>query len=152
MGSNNQKSATLGMPHGTANNRLRKNLLFKYITQAGDNFCFKCGTKIEAVDDLSVEHKEPWEGRSADLFWDLDNIAFSHLTCNRPHNRGGEKLRKVGPPDTSWCITCQAFKPNEDFWKSNRTWSGFEKYCKQHHNEKRERRRQNRREQHLPIQ
>ena len=55
----------LGMPHGTANAKLRKNLLFKYVKKSGENFCHKCGAEIELVDDLSIEHKLPWEGRDA---------------------------------------------------------------------------------------
>lgn len=87
MGSNAQKAATLGMPHGTANNRLRKSIMFKYVKMAGENYCYRCGAEICSVDDISIEHKEPWEGVSADLFFDLDNISFSHNRCNVPHNR-----------------------------------------------------------------
>lgn len=82
------------MPHGTASNRLRKSIMFKYVVMAGENFCFKCGAEIESVDDLSIEHKEPWEGVSPELFFDLDNIAFSHLRCN------GVDRRKF-PPKTA---------------------------------------------------
>lgn len=84
MNSNNKKNITLGMPHGTASNRLRKNILFNLLKKHGENVCFKCSEVIDKVEDLSIEHKKPWEGISADLFWDLDNIAFSHMFCNRP--------------------------------------------------------------------
>lgn len=82
--SNEKKTATLGMPHGTATGRLRKNILFHLLRKYGESVCFKCSQDIERVEDLSIEHKKPWEGVSADLFWDLDNIAFSHLRCNLP--------------------------------------------------------------------
>lgn len=71
------------MPFGTACNRLRKRILFKYIEKAGENFCFKCGQKIKTVEELSIEHKIPWEGKFSKLFWDLNNIAFSHRKCNK---------------------------------------------------------------------
>lgn len=85
--SNEKKSNTLGMSHGTACNRLRKNILFSLLTKLNENVCFRCGKTIVSVDELSIEHKQPWEGISADLFWDLDNIAFSHLGCNSAAGR-----------------------------------------------------------------
>jgi len=83
--SNEKKSATLGMPFGTACNRLRKNILFSLLVRLQENVCFKCGELILSVNDLSIEHKQPWEGRDSNLFWDLNNIAYSHLGCNLPH-------------------------------------------------------------------
>lgn len=40
--------------------------------------------KINTVDELSIEHKEPWENSDnpKELFFNLDNISFSHLKCN----------------------------------------------------------------------
>lgn len=76
------KSKQLGMPFGTANHRLRKQLLFRYVVRCGDNFCYKCTLEITTIEDFSIEHKKPWQGISNDLFWDLDNIAYSHLKCN----------------------------------------------------------------------
>ncbi len=93
MGKNTKKAETLGMPHGTASNRLRKSIMFKYVVMAGDNYCFKCGAEIESVSELSIEHKEPWEGVSSDLFFDLDNIAFSHLRCNSGSRRDSGRLK-----------------------------------------------------------
>ena len=83
MKSTELKTRQLGMPFGTASNKLRKLILFKYIKMAGEDMCFKCGKKISIVDDLSIEHKIPWQGKTNDLFWNLDNIAFSHLKCNK---------------------------------------------------------------------
>jgi 5-methylcytosine-specific restriction endonuclease McrA len=104
MGSNEKKAATLGMPHGTAVGRLRKNILYSILKRINENICFRCKLPIGTVDDLSVEHIKPWEGVSAELFWDLNNIAFSHIRCNVPHKRhGGIFLRKIGPEGTSWC-------------------------------------------------
>ena len=69
---------------GTASSRLKKELLFKYVKKAGDNYCFQCGTEIETTDELSVEHKIPWldSNDPVELFFNLENIAFSHLECN----------------------------------------------------------------------
>jgi len=132
--SNEKKSATLGMPHGTAVHRLRKNILFSMLKRLGEDVCFKCRKPIESVDELSIEHKLPWEGISAELFWDLANIAFSHLTCNVPNKRATAqpKQRKIGPPGTSWCYRCEKFLPVEQFCKNETRWDGLHNLCKDH--------------------
>ena len=133
MGYNERKTATLGMPWGTANNRLRKNILFHLLKKHNENFCVRCKEEIESVDVLSIEHIKPWEGTSAELFWDLNNIAFSHLACNVPHKRtsAGPKLRKIGPPGTSWCMRHQAFISDDKFSSNKSRWSGLHSLCKE---------------------
>jgi hypothetical protein len=74
----------LGMPHGTASARLRKAILLYLLQQLGEDFCYRCGGQIETPEELSIEHKKDWQGVDPALFWDLDNIAFSHRLCNRP--------------------------------------------------------------------
>ena len=133
MSSNERKSETLGMPHGTATHRLRKNVLFHLLKKYGENYCFKCSELIEFVDDLSIEHKQPWEGVSAELFWDMENIAFSHLHCNRPHSQGGGGQNKIEPPEgMAWCRICKKFLPVEEFSKDSRNWDGVRRLCKEH--------------------
>ena len=91
---NKKKSDQLGMSHGAAANRLRKSIMFALIMESGKNTCFQCHKKIENIDDLSVEHKVPWLDSEdpVKLYFDLDNIAFSHITCNyraaRKRNKG----------------------------------------------------------------
>jgi hypothetical protein len=129
--SNARKSAFLGMPHGTAAGRLRKMILFHLLQKHGENFCFKCSGIIETADELSIEHKLPWEGISVELFWSLDNIAFSHRACNLPHrSRGnGEWRRKVGPEGTSWCRRCKEFLPVSQFSRHASRWNGLQPWC-----------------------
>lgn len=93
--SNATKSKLLGMPHGTAANRLRKSILFSLVCRLDLNECFQCQEEILSVDDLSIEHKEPWiqSEHPIDSFFDLDNIAFSHLRCNV--GAAGPRPRKV---------------------------------------------------------
>ena len=81
---NEKKNNMLGMPHGTAANRLRKNILFSLVCALKANECFQCGGVIQSVEDLSIEHKEPWMQANdpVESFFDLNNIAFSHLKCN----------------------------------------------------------------------
>lgn len=81
---NKKKSEQLGMPIGTASNRLRKSVIFNLLKQLNQNFCFQCGAEIEFEKELSIEHKVPYLDSEdpKNLFFDLDNIAFSHLKCN----------------------------------------------------------------------
>lgn len=60
----------------------------------GLDCCYRCGGPIERVEELSIDHKEAWMGASDPVqsFWDLENIAFSHSSCNsaaamRPHKK-----------------------------------------------------------------
>lgn len=79
-----QRRKELGMPLGTAQHRLRIQLLFKYIKKAGENFCFDCKEEILQPNEISIQHKKVWLHVDVNLFWDLDNIAFSHRWCNKP--------------------------------------------------------------------
>lgn len=81
---NNKKNEQLGMPLGTASAKLRKSILFHLLKESGKNICFQCGKEIKCEEELSIEHKTPWLDSSnpKELFFSLDNIAFSHLKCN----------------------------------------------------------------------
>jgi hypothetical protein len=129
--SNARKSAFLGVPHGTACNRLRKLILFNLLRRHSENVCFKCSKLIETADELSVEHKQPWEGISIQLFWDMENIAFSHLRCNKNHRRKGGRadLRKVGPEGTAWCRRCKEFLPISKFSRHKSRWNCLQPWC-----------------------
>ena len=79
-----KKEKQIGMPIGTATNRLRKSILFDLLRQTGKNKCFQCNQSIEDEKSLSIEHKIPYldSENPVELFFDLKNIAFSHLKCN----------------------------------------------------------------------
>jgi hypothetical protein len=79
---NKNKDKFLGMPWGTASNRLRKEILFNLLKKYHENVCYRCDKEIETSQELSIEHKKAWLNVDVKLFWDLDNIAFSHLICN----------------------------------------------------------------------
>jgi len=89
---NRNKNEFLGIAYGTACSKLRKMIMFDLLKQLNKDVCYKCGKQIENVDDFSIEHKNPWLYVDKDLFWDLNNITFSHLKCNRPNRpAGGDK-------------------------------------------------------------
>lgn len=79
-----KKSKQLELPFGTASSRLRKLIIFNLVKKVGENYCFQCSSEIETVDEFSIEHKIPWldSENPKELFFSLDNIAFSHLKCN----------------------------------------------------------------------
>lgn len=49
--------------------------------------------KIETVKELSIEQKTPWldSENPVSVFFDLNNIAFSHLKCNIADRRKTNK-------------------------------------------------------------
>lgn len=81
---NLRKSRLMGIPIGTASNRLRKDVMFMLVCRCGMGTCFRCGLPIESAGELSIEHKDSWQASNDPLasFFDLANIAFSHLRCN----------------------------------------------------------------------
>lgn len=132
------------MRPGKARNILVKMLLFKMAQQLGIDICFRCGEKLD-VSSLSIDHKLPWLHTSSDLYWDLDNIAFSHNGCNsRAARRTPENINKMhvarksqvnrdyrsGPPGTAWCVGHQDYILRECFNKNKSRPDGLQKYCK----------------------
>lgn len=72
------------MPIGTASNRLRKMILFSMAKKLNLTLCYRCNREIKDIKNFSIEHKIAWldSHNPIELFFDLDNIAFSHLSCN----------------------------------------------------------------------
>jgi hypothetical protein len=93
---NEKKDKQLGMPLGTAANRLRKSIIFMLLKKLNLNFCHQCDAEIESEEQLSIEHKMPWldSDDPVKMFFDLENIAFSHLGCNV----GAARRKKHGHP------------------------------------------------------
>jgi hypothetical protein len=80
----NKKEYQLGCKLGTATHRLRKLVLFDLVVKLDLHVCYRCGKMIEGVEELSLDHKTPWldSKNPKKLFFDLDNIGFSHVRCN----------------------------------------------------------------------
>jgi hypothetical protein len=132
MGTNKRKKELLGMPHGTAANRLRKMILFHILKRHNENTCFRCGKTIDDIGELSIEHKASWQLGGGHLFWDMENIAFSHLKCNRPSINlpgTGSSRRKIGPHGTAWCNHCKVFLSTYKFYKNRSNWNGYANQC-----------------------
>src|SRR5688572_4097230 len=82
--SNARRTVLLGLPFGTAQNKLRKSLLFEFARRLGLLGCYRCNGPIESIEVFSIEHKKSWmmSDNPQETFYDLDNIAFSHIRCN----------------------------------------------------------------------
>lgn len=88
------KSEALEMSINKAQHRLRKNIMFSMMQRLNEDNCYRCGEKIVDINTLSIEHKTSWlySEDPKKLFWDLDNIAFSHLKCNISHSNLGKTM------------------------------------------------------------
>jgi hypothetical protein len=141
---NEKKANQLGMPLGTATHRLRKMIMLKLLRDSGQDVCFRCGKKIESESDLSIEHKVAWMDVDVNLFWDLDNIAFSHLSCNIAV--ASRKKKILSPDGMQWCIGCQENKPIDEFSIGQRENSRGKRnvYCRKCNTEKKRKFRKNR--------
>lgn len=82
-------STILGMPYGSAYNKLRKNLLYHFAQICNLDTCYRCSKTIENVDEFSIEHKDAFRHCEDPLlaFFDIKNIAFSHLLCNTTNTK-----------------------------------------------------------------
>jgi hypothetical protein len=110
--SNRNKNDFLGIPFGTATSKLRKMILFDLVKKSNLDICYRCGNKIENIVDFSIEHKLPWLGIDIDLFWNLDNIAFSHLHCNSSDRKYPGRMKPLvhGTGNGYWNKGCRCDK------------------------------------------
>jgi hypothetical protein len=74
----------LGEKLSTAKSRLNKLIIFHLAQKCGMDICYRCGNKIDTVEEISIDHKESWKlsDDPVKYFYDMGNIAFSHLQCN----------------------------------------------------------------------
>lgn len=119
------------MRWGTACGKLRKALLFSLVQRLGLDLCLKCGLVVETAEELSIDHVVDWLDVDPALFWDVDNIKFSHRLCNRPGRVRGGHTRKVGPEGTAWCYTHREFLPVVEFSRCASRWNGRQYQCRE---------------------
>lgn len=92
------------MNPSTASNRLIKDILFNFISK--DNIkCFHCNEEMTR-EDFSIEHKIPWldSENPIDLYFNLDNISFSHISCNVSRRRN---IKRSHPSSSSYNYGCR---------------------------------------------
>ena len=95
------------MDPGTASNRLTRQLLYNLGDRLDLQWCYHCASKIESVDNMSIEHKEPWlhSGNPVELYFNLGNIAFSHKSCN--YRAARPRPGKPCPSSTAYRKGCR---------------------------------------------
>lgn len=101
-----KKKQQLGMNPSTASHRLVKDILWKLIVQTNQDTCCKCGEPMSR-ETFSIEHVTPWLDSEdpAGLYFDLNNINFSHLSCNVADRRQ-LKFAKCGT-DSKYSSGCR---------------------------------------------
>ena len=89
-----KKESQLGMNHSTASARLVKDILFSFIK---DVPCYRCGKALDR-ETFSLDHKRPWLNTEdpVTIYFDLDNISYSHIKCNVEAAR---KFKKYATPE-----------------------------------------------------
>jgi hypothetical protein len=131
--SNQRRAEILGMPFGTACNKLRWMVMFDLLRRHEENVCFKCGKMILKAEDLTLEHKETWQDGGPVLFWDLNNIAFSHQKCNLPKGI----VRREIVNGMLWYSNCEQYKSVSCFHREKKQRTGYALLCKDCSNFKR---------------
>lgn len=137
------KNEVLGMNFSTANNRLRKIILYNLCKELKLINCYRCNENIESVEEFSKDHLVDWlySKNPVDLFFDVENIKFSHLKCNSKFSKlskkgkqsvikSSERKRIVGPEGFSWCSISRHFSPNSEFTRRRSRWNGLDSKCK----------------------
>ena len=138
---NRKKNEQLGMNFSTAAGKLRKMLLWKFVQETGNDICFQCGETIENLDQLSMEHKIPWLDSEdpVGLYFNLDNIAFSHISCNcAAGKKAYTGFRRERHDGFIWCAKCEQYLDPSDF--TPRSDGGkrvpYDSYCRACNNER----------------
>jgi hypothetical protein len=112
--------------------------MFNLLQRHSEDICFRCGNKIGSAAELTIEHKQPWLDVSADLFWDLSNMAFSHASCNLPDRPRTLEIRTAAREGEAWCNGCKSFLPVESFPRDKNGWKVLSYRCRNCKNKQRE--------------
>lgn len=120
------KHIQLGVNASTASNRLVKDILFNFVTQAG-HVCYRCGKPLTRA-TFSIEHKIPWlhSAEPSALFFDLDNIAYSHIKCNvenkrlRTNSKHGTAYRYGKGCRCESCTIAKVEAVNKSRWRTGK--------------------------------
>lgn len=102
-----KKQNQLGMNPSTASGRLVKDLLWNFVKTTGQDACCKCGEPMSR-ETFSIEHVTPWldSDDPVGLYFDLENISYSHRLCNFADKRSPHAGRVCGT-ETKYAAGCR---------------------------------------------
>ena len=118
MSQSTKRREQLGMSVGAARNILCRQLLFDMAQALKRDVCYRCHKRIETNQELSIEHKTSWinQPNAVELYFDLNNIAFSHLRCNiAAVERRNQHIKVTNPPGKFWCSGHQDYLDHSAF-------------------------------------
>ena len=124
--SNDKKSKQLGMSFGTAGARLKRLIIWSLLVELNLEHCYRC-EQLMSVDTYSIDHDINWLDNDVELFWDITNIRYSHLSCNV---QASSRNDKHCPEENSWCSSCKECRPTFEFGNNKRKKNGLDPYCK----------------------
>ncbi len=78
----------------TARQHLLRKIIFDLVQKTDRDFCYRCSQRIVDLSDFSIDHKVPWLGQDneEELFFNLENIGYSHRSCNYKARRCALKV------------------------------------------------------------
>lgn len=87
-----KKQQQLGINPSTASGKLVRDILYKFILELDLNNCYHCKLPMTR-ETFSIEHKIPWLDSEdpIKLYFDLENISFSHQSCNSSAARSARR-------------------------------------------------------------
>lgn len=133
---NAKKNAILGMSAGKARNILVKRVLLSLAEALGRDICFRCRQPIGDASLLSLDHVVDWLEVGPSAYFDVNNIAFSHLSCNCAAGNGNRvrgKLARERRFDTDGgrrCDSCRRYRDIDHFGRESRSPDGIARTCK----------------------
>lgn len=85
-----------------------KDVLWSLIVKTEQNNCCKCGEEMSR-ETFSIEHLEPWLDSEdpIGLYFELENIGFSHLRCNVEDRRIEKKEYACGSKEAYRYRACR---------------------------------------------
>lgn len=90
-----KKQQQLKMNPSTAAGRLIRDILYQFIVESDLNNCYHCNLPMSR-ETFSIEHKIPWLDSEdpVQLYFDLQNISYSHQSCNSSAARSARRKYK----------------------------------------------------------
>lgn len=77
-----------------------------------------------------MDHMQNWIDADSSVFWDVSNVAFSHVLCNVRASRGHSNVHRSHPDGTHWCSKHKGYLPQSEFYVTRQSPTGLPYWCK----------------------